>query len=373
MWKLIDTVDCFISEDFGFSPTISIFSFIGTIVKKVDKTDNSLNYIYNFNLINDKISFINNNGGSIIVIDSFNSPNIDNIKCAFETFHKAIKCPVIVLFSTLRNKYSKPFTGTWNILRLLYKKQKKTIKKNLSLVIGNRAGRKAKKDKDCSDRAFAHNLEINFTTPEKFFMNDMKFYEWSWCPNMLNKASKEKLLDNKTKVPIIIDEINQLPKSEKYTIIITGSPSCGKTTLSNKIKRKWEQEYKTPSETLSDNILDHDNIILKLHEYLSANKSVIIDLLCSYDKILQIIKKSMENFTPIMIIEIITSFQIVQLLDHIKVQSSTDSKTQVLNKIYWSQYYKKYIKPKYDIPCVRYIEFPLVLNPREEIWMEYSY
>ena len=81
----------------------------------------------------------------------------------------------------------------------------------------------------------------------------------------------------------------------------------------------------------------------------------------------------MENFAPIMIIEIITSFQVVQLLDHIKVQSSTDSKIQVLNKIYWSQYYKKYIKPKYNIPCVRYIEFPLVLNPREEIWMEYSY
>ena len=377
MWKHVDTVIYYISDDFKFYPTIAIFSFIGTIIKKVEfskelPSDNiKIKYAFDELLLKEKMESINTNV-SIIIYDSFNTNNLNSIKYAFEKFQKSMNCPMVAFFSTVRNKYSKPFTGMWKIMELFYKKQNKIINKPTSLVIGNRAGRitikRDKKDKDCYDRAFAHNIGISFVIPEKFFLNDNKLHLWSWDVTVLNKLSRQKIIARNIISPIILDEINLLPKSNTYTIIIIGNPSCGKTTFAKKIKRKWDADYKMDVIELIT-----DDIITKLSDTLGANRSVLIDgNVC----ITNAIKTSMEKMTPILIIDIVTDEYVSQLIDFMKVQSTNSI---LRPKNYISQFYKPYYKKicykeKYaNIQCVRYVEFPLILNSCEELWYEYAY
>ena len=377
MWKHVDTVTYYISDEFKFYPTVAIFSFIGTIIKKVEFSKETLGenikikYAFDELILKKRIESINTSV-SIIIYDSFNTSNLNSIKYAFEQFQKLMGCPMVAFFSTAKNKYSKPFTGMWKIIELFYKKQNKSINKPTSLIIGNRAGRitikQDKKDKDCSDRAFAHNIDISFVIPEKFFLNDTKLHLWSWDVTILNKLSRQKIIAKNAISPIILDEVNLLPKNNTYTILITGNPSCGKTTFAKKIKRKWDADYKMGViELISDDILT------KLTDNLGASRSVIIDgNVC----ITSVIKTSMEKMTPILIIEIVTDEYVSQLLDFMKVQSTNSI---LRPKNYISQFYKHFYKKtcykeKYaNIQCVRYIEFPLVLNSCEELWYEYVY
>ena len=81
MWKHVDTVIYYISDDFKFYPTIAIFSFIGTIIKKVEfskelPSDNiKIKYAFDELLLKEKMESINTNV-SIIIYDSFNTNNL---------------------------------------------------------------------------------------------------------------------------------------------------------------------------------------------------------------------------------------------------------------------------------------------------------
>lgn len=382
MWKTTDTVKYYVNNDFKFSQTIAIFNFIGSIVKKVvpNESNDKLLYIYDIDIIKKKIKSITDNGVSIILFDSFNTDSIDDIQKSIEIFQKDINYPIVSFISTRHNKFSKPFTGMWKIIELLYKNKNKTINKSISMVIGNKAGRislKLKKiDTGCADRSFAYNIGLKFTTPDRFFLDDNKFNLWEWDSNIFDKNTLDSYISNTNKmnIPIINDEINKLFFSKKYTIIVTGSPSCGKTTFAKKIKRKWDIDYnKGIIDHISRNSMSIDDIEKEMDIILSSDKSIIVDLICVGEEITKIVKKSMENKAPILIIEIKTDRKLDQLLDFIKVQKSISSDITIFTKLEWNNYYRQYTQPLYiGIACIRYVEFPIILELSDEFWFEYS-
>jgi DNA 3'-phosphatase len=382
MWKNVDTVAYYIHDDFKFFPTIAIFSFVGTIVKKaIPLTETpKLDYLYDMKIIKEKIKSITDKGASIILYDSFKTELIDDVKQAIDLFQIEMDCPMSSFISTKSNKYSKPFTGIWKIIELLYKKESKIINKSISMIIGNKAGRMTiesrKIDKGCCDRAFAKNTGLNFTTPERFFLGNTKFVLWEWNNKILDMVNRELCVTstNLLNTPILIDEINKLPNSTKYTVIVTGTPSCGKSTFAHKIKRKWDCDFnKGVIEIATDNSSTIEELEKRMVSVLTNNQSIIVDLTCFTENVTRVVKKSMENLTPILIIEIKTNSKISQLLDFIKVQTSKTPNTIVLTTREWDQYYKQYIRPEYNsVPCVRHIDFPLVIKLSAEFWFEYS-
>jgi len=391
MWKNVDTVIYYTHADFKFLPTIAIFSFIGTIVKRVipdsgpnceiPEEEKKLDYLYDVKIIKEKIKTITDKGASIVLFDSFRTEYVEDIQKAIEMFQTDMGCPMVSFMSTKANKYSKPFTGMMKIMELFYKNQNKTINKAMSMVIGNKAGRitfkRRKVDRGCADRAFANNAGLNFTTPDRFFLGKTHFSIWEWDTQILDKPNREMWVTNTNRmtVPILIDEINKLPKSDKYTIIVTGTPSCGKTTFAKKIKRKWDGDYnKGIIELISDNTATIDAMDARIEEVLSNNQSIIADLTCTSVNVTRIVKKSMENKTPILIVEIRTNSKIAQLLDFMKVQTSISPDVITYTKLDWDKYYRQYIRPTYtNVPCVLHIEFPLVIKLSEEFWFEYSH
>ena len=158
MWKEMDTVVYCVPKAFNFSSTLAIFNFSGTLVKKVNSTkmkkflaqrgipeggeDKSegkgekrpgkkvidiLSCMYPS--VKEKLLGIYKEGASIIIYQSFNSRHIDDIKILIEEFRKLLRIPIAIFLSTSRNKYSKPFTGMWDLIELLYARNKKTIDK----------------------------------------------------------------------------------------------------------------------------------------------------------------------------------------------------------------------------------------------------
>jgi DNA 3'-phosphatase len=402
MWKEVESVLYYIHPDFKFNKPLAIFNFIDTLVfLKKNFTDIKLTYKYK--CVKSKLMEITENGASIIVFQSLNIPkdnlysslSLDHIKELFDLFIIDIDIPIVAFFSTEKNKYMKPFTNIWKIIEIFYLKQNRKIEKKISIMVGHKAGRlnihnKKKLDISCLDRAFALNIGLTFFTPERFFLNDKTVNLWQFNTNFINQNDRNVLLQNNNiQTPIIIDEINAMPKSDTYIILITGPPSCGKTTLANQLKKKWDLEYKMGIiEYLSENInelLDIDDTQISKEQHfeelqksidskLKERKSIIIDLKCNFFLITKIIKTAMTNNTPILIIELKIDKKLIKLLDFIKIQKEKSHKNTLQTQYQWNTYYKNYKEPIYkELKCVRYIEFPLIIKLCDEYWYEYSY
>ena len=386
MWKEVDTLIYYIHKDYKFYSNVVIFSLIGTIIRSVScKYDNiKLNYLYSKKTIIEKLKELSDNCVSIIIYECFNTNILDIFKKVIEQIMIDINVPIITFFSTKRNKYSKPFTHIWKLIELMYKKDNNPLYIDKSLMIGNKAGRishKHKKlDKSSLDRAFASNIKISFTTPERFFLNTNKFTLWKYDNNLLNKSEIDILIKNANNIntPIIIDEINILPIFKTYTIIVTGPPTCGKTILSHKIKKKWDTDYNKGNIDIIDITSTEENkeedIKLSMGNSFVKSNSVLIHLTYNKSTILNIIKYSINMNSPVLVIEIMADIKLCKLLNFSKVQKSETTKTTLLNELEWSLYYKSYTKINYkNMICVRHVEFPLLLNITDEIMYDYSY
>lgn len=108
-----------------------------------------------------------------------------------------------------------------------------------SLFVGDAAGRlvgnSVKKDFSCSDRKFAHNIGIDFKTPEEFFLNQKNERKWEWnCFNPFEFMTK---FNEDIKTNTNSNKTNKLPKQEllpnpnKEIIILVGAPATSKSTL----------------------------------------------------------------------------------------------------------------------------------------------
>lgn len=261
---------------------------------------------------------------------SKNKLKIDDVKKRFNNFlsyMSSTDIPIFIFIALSEDQYRKPSTSMWiEALRTLEDmihnqtqnemKQKMSIRWDTgnSLYVGDAAGRLKKcfpisskrgKDFSCSDRKFAHNVGVNFKTPEEFFLNEEKpkdeLWEWGgFDPHSLNipeQKSKTKMIEKQQKqLQKIIDEdenINNtstrnieisiesdidesdgevmIKESEHQEIILlVGPPSSGKSTLSSRYFSNYTQVN-------MDTLKTKAKCIKAAKEAIKLGKSVIID------------------------------------------------------------------------------------------------
>lgn len=398
MWKLDNTVVYYLPDKFQFYPNVAIFNFYETLIYPYDIKHKTMKLKYKN--VCDKLLDLYNQHVSIIVYQS--SANND-IECIFNNFNKiifektGIKIPIMAFFTTIRNRYSKPFTGMWELINDIYKKNSNKIDVDKSVVIGHEAGEvptrinRSRVKYICNDRAFAYNINMAFIRPETFFLNSHIPVTWRWNDTTPSKCKLQKLCDKKQISPNILDEINLLPDAEKYTIIIIGNRTCGKTTLSHKIKKKWDADFinicknKNYNKNYTINIISDDDDLYShkkvenakkkcltlVKQQLEKNNSVIVDTIYDHSYIIKIIKLSMKEKTPILIIHIKSIEHINTLFRYMK--------TQINNTKLYTYHLKKnlddIIKLNTEmysrIPCIRCVSYPVIIQQSEELWFEY--
>lgn len=418
-WNTTENLIYHIPKVFKYNSSIAIFNFIDTLIK-ITKSSIKFTYINVPNILYD----IHTKKASIIIYQSFSHKNIEHIKHVYNEFLNKLKksllynynikinedIPIIVFFSINDNKFKKPFTGVWKMIQLLYRKQNKQIELLKCIMIGNLAGRlnynKNKKDASASDRAFAHNINISFTTPDNFFDQKNKYkYKWEWDRNILSNNEKKYITKNKKNVPDIFNYINNMTNININThrcfiIIITGLPFSGKTTLCSQLIEKWNKINSENSDNyvmLSDSLLKIDEINQKLINILSyfynlsesesshtsaelesptndiySKKCIMIDIRFNYLNIISILKIIAKYKLYTVLIKPNISKKFIKLLNCIAVEKNDKT---LMKKHEWSKHYIE-INKLPNIKKLKYVEIlEIQINPIEckEFWYEYSY
>ncbi|KAG9264854.1 bifunctional polynucleotide phosphatase/kinase [Astyanax mexicanus] len=149
-------------------------------------------------------------------------------KSKVEDILQTLKLPVQVFVAAGPGIYRKPVIGMWEHLREKAN-DGVTVDKSQSFYVGDAAGRpvnwapgKKKKDFSCSDRLFALNLGLKFSTPEEFFLG------WKAAPyNMPSFNPRE--LDSKARLYDPPDA--SLTSIRQEVIVAVGFPGAGKSTF----------------------------------------------------------------------------------------------------------------------------------------------
>ena len=375
MWKTHNTVIYHIPPNFKYHPSVAIFNFHGTLVENVSPYESNPQLIFKFSNTKDKFLELHAKGASIIIYQT----ELPTTKSMLESFIQLIPIPVAIFIPTKKNKYAKPFTGIWYLIQLLYTKHKITINKTTSLVIGHLAGRVTTDhtfiDSSCADKAFASNIEVSFTTPERFFSSDESLMLWKWSGQIISIPNRKKLLSESARLtqPTILHEFNSLPDAPSHTIIVTGPPCSGKTYQAKKFLNLIKSHHDRKFDCISENATPLDDMPELLSAHLSDRKTVFIDMSDSPIHIIRCIKKSMEQSSPILLIELTAPVALTKLFSFIRVQTSTDHSTELLPPN-WEKHTPINVENIYrDIPCVRSITYPITIHNSEAYWMQYCY
>jgi bifunctional polynucleotide phosphatase/kinase len=166
--------------------------------------------------------------------------------------------------------FRKPRTGMWEQLLADLGIGKGEVDLEGSVFVGDAAGREGeakgrKKDHSCSDRDFATNVGMGFSTPEEFFLGEeVKPFVRTFEPKRYLESELEAGTDA---TPVLFTK-----KAEVEVVVFCGSPGAGKSTF------YWKHMQPLGFERVNQDILKTREKCVKLAtEFLGERKSVVVD------------------------------------------------------------------------------------------------
>lgn len=407
-WKKLGTVLTYKSNDFQYYSSVIITELDDCVVSYL--TANKIYDKYNFHeiVINEelvkelrKATYDNT---SIIIISNQNYASkltVDMIKRKIETFLQKTRLPILVFCALKNNKFAKPHTGMWKLLKMYFKTYGHiNIKK--SLIVSDEGGiitEKVKKNGDvlskikCTDvdRAFAHNINSEYKTIDEFLeLNKKQPFKWSSdiiCPEVRNLYCKEITgyiadknngnLDEKSLYnTFIFKQLAKFKDTGTYVIIILGPPRSGKTIVANKIVEKWRNSSFGNThavERLGLDMYSKSKRIKLYKKYLSDRISVIVDGECYLNEIQEEYTNIARALSiPILFLDVNPGIEMSKVFNHVCVEESTDDKILLYKSSMYDIYKSLYRIPKVDNIHTKYIWYCPIIECRDTI-MKFRY
>lgn len=186
-----------------------------------------------------------------------------------------LNLPTTIYAATAKDSYRKPRKGMWKEVCNDYDIPEDEVDPEGSFFIGDAGGRVAslakgadgvnatKKDFSCSDRNFAHNVGINYKTPEEFFLGEAP-----------RDFSRDFDLDSFPYDGAAVSE-NQKGRFEKLNdkdiVLFCGPPGAGKSTF------YWNHLKPLGYERINQDILkSRDKCVKVARERLEEGDSIVI-------------------------------------------------------------------------------------------------
>lgn len=342
-----------IPDNYQFKQSIAFFTLKNNLLIKNELYKNTSNS----NLINNAeyvlVSPLENliKNATIVIYENYATQELVDMYITYI----ANKIPSIAIFSFIKNRYSKPFTGGYELLNELAITTNKDFKFNtkLSIMVSNNIGI----NKFYYDRAFANNIGITtITTPDIFFRSSNRIIEWSYPTYILTINQKKKLFKFNGEPSFA----SFLAPECKNVIAITGPPHSGKTVLARRIA------------------LYLQNCDIYKNEYPNnVSKSMIhISTSPTYPDKINLLKWIIDNDigSPNMVwIELDISKSIVELFRYLRVQINKKNNYILSDYSNITSYYKKLeFLPECTIPNnINHMIFPIVLKNIPELYYIY--
>ncbi|CAE6414242.1 unnamed protein product [Rhizoctonia solani] len=130
--------------------------------------------------------------------------------------------PFRIFAAKEKDGFRKPMLGMWDALVEEFKKENVVIDKGASYFVGDAAGRVNPKDHSANDRKLAHNMGIQFYTPDQFFKGRKEN-----LPQLLGFHPSK--LEAKDPIPSLTS-----PSTTPEVVVFVGSPGCGKSSVFEK-------------------------------------------------------------------------------------------------------------------------------------------
>ena len=394
-----------VTPKFKFFPSVACFSLTGTIIKskynRKNTIDNTCNIILWNHVVKYKLLELSKYA-SIIIIADLTNKKIDTVKQIIAKTIQLLNVQCIFIASTKDNCYKKPNTNMWKIIKQVYAYKKKSIVTNKSIFIGNNAGRinRVYNDNSDVDRAFANNVNLCFSTPEKYFLDDETVDTWRWNKSIITMKQREDLYQESKKLvepdvqKILFNLMDELDKNI-FIIMILGLPCSGKKTLSKILKESIELKYRAilnnknqnSGEESDDDDDDDDDIVIvdniennmnrtELKNMISIliqnKKSIIISGLFDTEyRRSQIINIAQKNEMPMLIVDIQTTADLSKLLHRIQLQTSKTHELIRKGDNVFYNYKKRRDKIEYEEDNIKYIKYPFIIKKRNEYEFRY--
>lgn len=403
MWQNKNTVLIYISDGFQYKPSIAGFGLMRTLIK----IDTSKEWCLGDPAYLEKLKVIHESGGSIVFFSNHYGLHVNTIKARFGRFMTNLghNIPVMALFATRKNCFMKPFINLWKVLGFMYQIKQHDIPdidssiyvgkcdgglylKNWKEVAENKFAKKIFRSSSDVDRAFAHNVGIQFVARSTFF-HEKPESKWKWYPMLMDPEVRLKYIKQHKNTPE--PSISEIIGSKKYLVIVMGMPSSGRSTLIKRIVSELGDRPADIAEPLSDAVgapsgeppnVVHvkqqkytKKLIKTIKDFIWANTTIIKLDFSDYTHRTPIIKIAREYDTPILIVYLTTERKICEILNFVKVQTSTDFSLEIYGPDIYADWQKKFEALEYD-PIndkdITVVEYPMVLRYRKEIKYRYS-
>lgn len=321
--------------------------------------------------------------------------SVEDMRYKFDCFVKLLAekhIPVIGIFTVKNNCFRKPHTWCWRMLMKFYESNKKTVNLKESFYCGNLAGRAAKnshkRDCDFIDRAFAHNIGVEFKVPEQVFRHTVDDRELKY-ENILDDTEKDEYMkteyerykksvyynkqgafdsllfycydQSKKFLSAASPDEKIVSKKISFMIIMVGPPSCGKTFLANILARKASKETigANGKKTIrSEFIIINDKHIIDgkklsplkreaiLNEAILAERLIILDgNYSSHDSRKPYMEKAAEFNMPVIFFKFDTTYRMCRHFNHMKFEERNDYTKEPLSLYMFKKYNKTYQTP----------------------------
>ncbi|KAL7931928.1 PNK3P domain-containing protein [Trichoderma chlorosporum] len=229
------------------------------------------------------VVILSNQGGLTLHFDAnYKGPKAATQKRVTEFKQKcnavltSLDLPVSVYAATARDIYRKPRIGMWKELCDDLEISEEEVDLKGSFFIGDAGGRIAvvgkgdgaaaaiAKDFSCSDRNFAHNVGIDYLTPEEFFLGE-KPRDFTREFDLVNFASPE---DGSTDTAKDLFE----RKNDQDVVLFCGPPGAGKSTFYFKALKPLGY-----ARVNQDTLKSRDKCVQAARDLLKEGKSVAVD------------------------------------------------------------------------------------------------